>query len=383
MRGWLRAGISLGFVICGPVYGGTIGFKVGMWEGHNGAIENVSSAASIVSLALTLPSGTYFDTTSAAPGEGLWEGWAIASHDPGLVSAVLPDNSLTNGSRDASLAFSSFGPGDTFAWRVDLDNIGNSDGTEIGTNISVTFSTGDTLTDTVVWGGVRIPNLYGTYPTITSARASVSVPESPPSFTAGTTIYDNGSPSPIASNYYSDLEDTIKAADDFILPSDSNVITGLQWWGLYASGVFDDQFRVRIYADDGGRPNQFDPFIDVFLGEVLREYSGIDERGNVIYRYLADLPSPITLPADTTYWLSLVNRAEINSSGGWRWQRSSTSGMHARQIQWNPWATSENGTLAFQLTGLRSIPAPEPATVTLFGLGLACLGAMQWKKLAA
>lgn len=202
-------------------------------------------------------------------------------------------------------------------------------------------------------------------------------------------IYDNGGPS--ALNVVSDQDDLgnvpgvdlpIILSDDFSLDVDSE-LQDVHWWGSYALDVAlelpEDDFRLQLFADVGGAP-EINPFYSVGLGEVDRVDTGdTDAAGNPIYEYWVDLADPITLSAGVTYHLSIANDTS-ESIATWLWAATTETerlGYHLRaddDMLWLPQMVPPN--LAFNLTGEPlngGAPIPEPATVSLLGLGVAGL----------
>jgi len=197
-------------------------------------------------------------------------------------------------------------------------------------------------------------------------------------------IYDNGGPliSPTYVGVLSDFDTDRQRqrADDFQLFSYGNTITEIQWWGVYGDGPVPaaDNFTIRIFADNGGLPES-DPIIELAAGDVGRTDSGLDQDfqgGLDVYAYSYAV-SPITLDANTTYWLSIVNDTS-GEAVNWFWENSSGSGNTATRASddggW--WTVSRE--MAFSLSN--DSVAPEPASMLLMGIGLAGLGVSRFRR---
>jgi hypothetical protein len=189
-------------------------------------------------------------------------------------------------------------------------------------------------------------------------------------------IFDNGSPDLIFA-LFSDYNTSSvfgfgiwqETADDFQLAEGSSSVTDIHWWGTYAfpDHPVDDDFSIIFYTSDSGRPG--DVVAAYSVGSVSRTDTGSDILGfYTLYEYNFVMPTALNLAPNTPYFVSIVN----DSSGtlnGWYWATS--------DFFWGSGAVNMNGTgwfetcsdTAFQLTNNAIIP--EPATMSLLGLGLA------------
>ena len=186
-------------------------------------------------------------------------------------------------------------------------------------------------------------------------------------------------------------------ADDFRLTGSYLTITGVDWWGGYKhwpDPAATDNFVIRFFSSTHGKPSAV-PFAEMPAVNLTRTEEYLDAEGvlsahhhncthhddDTIYHYSAELPFPLPLNPETTYYLSIVN--DTSSRWGWLAAEGGARSHYASDLaleacwgwvdrsQWyrtrdgRSWRTScRNGNLSFEL-----FATPEPATLLLFGMG--------------
>ena len=179
-------------------------------------------------------------------------------------------------------------------------------------------------------------------------------------------IYDNG---PTATNgFVSDTDFPMFVADDFTLAAGANVITDVEWTGLYAftNTPLADDFTIQFFADVAGSP-AVAPFLSLAIGNPGRTDTGINVTGFDLFAYSVDV-APIPLAANTVFWLSIFNNTSADTDDNWFWGMNDALGnSFNRASPADPWAAQGNRQ-DFQLTGPTAVP--EPSALALIAIAV-------------
>ena len=183
-------------------------------------------------------------------------------------------------------------------------------------------------------------------------------------------IFDNGTAP--SNSFVSDTDFPRFVADDFSLAPGANVITGVNWTGLYFPAntpTQPDDFTIQFFADVAGSP-AVTPFLSLLIGNPGRADTGIDVTGSDLFAYSASV-APIVLAPGTVFWLSIFNSTSADSDDNWFWAMQDALGNSVERGNpadpWIPQVPPVGNRQDFQLTGPTAIPEPS-------GLGLLAIG---------
>jgi hypothetical protein len=154
--------------------------------------------------------------------------------------------------------------------------------------------------------------------------------------------------------------------DNFTLSGDTDV-TDVHWTGGYFNPATQgaiQSFDITFWSDVAGAPGA-SLLAQNIAGTANESFVGNDAGGFPIFNYSVILNTSFLANAGTTYWLSIVPTVPFPPQWGWY----TGSGGDGIAYQDFFGGRSQVGTdFAFDLTGTA---VPEPATLTLLGLGLA------------
>ncbi len=175
--------------------------------------------------------------------------------------------------------------------------------------------------------------------------------------------------------------------DEAYSPFD-RVITEIEWWG--AEDVTNIQYNLRFYEGDGGEP-----------GSLIQEYSNVTPTftsgsGTANDLFAWDLLGAgfpgLRLGAEPTYYFSVAAvepSGDLTETEGFNWSHSSGQPDSMGLLPWHWHGVDADGqddwhghdthpaNFAFRFNGHI---VPEPASMTLLGIGLAGLGFRRYRK---
>ena len=184
----------------------------------------------------------------------------------------------------------------------------------------------------------------------------------------------------------SDLAVPQQTVDDFSLQTACDVGT-VRFWGFYfhpwSPEPAVDAFTIRFYADNGSGAPALDCFKSYSSSEMTlqKQDTGLVPFVNCeALKFTAVLNTPVSLLADTTYYVSIVgSHSGEDDYAQWHWagrdHGSDPSGAAwIRMVDENTW-TASDGDALFQFS-VAAVPEISGGAI-LYGMGL--LGLVVWR----
>ena len=181
----------------------------------------------------------------------------------------------------------------------------------------------------------------------------------------------------------------LQYADAFEVTGPGWRVDSISWWGGFSAlngpGGDAAPFDIQIYIDEGGAPSPTETVAS--FEEVEPEVAGTGLTGDLslglsdnpalhidVQQFTLELQSPLAL--DTGRYYLSVNNPGSNVTFNWLMSHPAETGAWFRTGNPSDWIAQEYS-FAHNFTG-RVIP--EPATMTLLGIGLAGLGIHRWRR---
>ena len=170
------------------------------------------------------------------------------------------------------------------------------------------------------------------------------------------------------------------AYDNFTLGS-AGTVANVQWQGLYTNPPVQGSitgFEITFWSNNpagGGQPGA-PLFTQHTAGTAGETFVGLEAGIYPTYNYSLDLTTGFAAAAGTEYWLSIVPDLTFPPQWGWL----SGTGGDGRSVQdFLGTRNFINNDDAFSLNDTPQT-VPEPATLTLLGLGIAGMAAYGWGR---
>jgi hypothetical protein len=168
------------------------------------------------------------------------------------------------------------------------------------------------------------------------------------------------------------------AFDDFTLASDST-IRSLTWQGAYGAASSNPitGFTVAFWQNAGGLPGTLLQSYNI-SGNAGEKFVATGINGFLDYSYGANLATPFTAAANTTYWLSVQPKLQFPPQWYWRAGEGGdgVSAFLDANTSTTPVIVPEDS--AFSLSS--NAQTPEPSAMGVAGAILAILGFIRWRR---
>ncbi len=163
-------------------------------------------------------------------------------------------------------------------------------------------------------------------------------------------------------------------AEDFKFNADVE-LSSISWWGSYDGGKSTlESFGIQIFSS---LAPETELAAYSFSGQGVAT-SLVDYYQSTIYKYTLAISSPLSLSANTEYYLSIFN--DDVSADDWYWT-DSTDGDYKNWYLDNGWQEDNQINLSFQLTAnTTTAPIPEPAPMALMLLPFLWVARQAMKK---